>query len=71
MKLRPAVEISYLTKSEQEYVFEAMEYNEVFPSHPQARELKKLSMDGKLTDDEIDRIMSEKNQIKKKILSLV
>lgn len=59
MKLRPAVEISYLTKSEQEYVFEAMEYNEVFPSHPQARELKKLSAEGKLTDDEIDRIMSE------------
>ena len=59
MKLRPAVEISYLTKSEQEYVFEAMEYNEVFPSHPQARELKKLSTEGKLTDDEIDRIISE------------
>lgn len=59
MKLRPAVEISYLTKSEQEYVFETMEYNEVFPSHPQARELKKLSTEGKLTDDEIDRIMSE------------
>lgn len=59
MKLRPAVEISYLTKSEQEYVFEVMEYNEVFPSHPQARELKKLSIDGNLTDDEIDRIISE------------
>ena len=59
MKLRPAVEISYLTKSEQEYVFEVMEYNEVFPSHPQARELKKLSADGKLTDDDIDRILSE------------
>lgn len=59
MKLRPAVEISYLTKSEQEYVFEVMEYNEVFPSHPQARKLKKLSADGKLTDDDIDRILSE------------
>lgn len=59
MKLRPAVEISYLTKSEQEYVFEVMEYNEVFPSHPQARELKKLSADGKLTDDDIDRILPE------------
>ena len=69
MKLRPAVEISYLTKSEQEYVFEVMEYNEVFPSHPQARELKKLSADGNLTDDDIDRILSEekpnqKEQIK-------
>ncbi len=59
MKLRPAVEISYLTKSEQEYVFEVMEYNEVFPSHPQARKLKKLSADGNLTDDDIDRILSE------------
>ena len=58
MKLRPAVEISYLKKEEQEYLLESIEYTEVFPSHPQARELKRLSQENKLTEDEIDRIMS-------------
>lgn len=59
MKLRPAVEISYLTKSEQEYLYEAMDYNAVFPSHPQARELKRLSLEKKLDENEIDRIISQ------------
>lgn len=65
MKLRPAVEISYLKHDEQEYLFESIEYTLVFPSHPQAREMKKLSLDGKLSEDEIDRIMSAEkpNQI--------
>ena len=58
MKLRPAVEISYLKKEEQEYLLESIEYTEVFQSHPQARELKRLSQENKLTEDEIDRIMS-------------
>ena len=58
MKLRPAVEISYLKKDEQDYLLESIEYNEAFPSHPQAREMKRLSMENNLTEDEIDRIMS-------------
>lgn len=72
MKLRPAVEISYLKNEEQEYLFESIEYTEVFPSHPQAREMKKLSLEGNLSEDEIDRIMSvekpnQKEQIKFKV----
>lgn len=72
MKLRPAVEISYLKKEEQEYLFESIEYTEVFPSHPQAREMKKLSLENNLSEDEIDRIMSvekpnQKEQIKFKV----
>lgn len=65
MKLRPAVEISYLKNEEQEYLFESIEYTEIFPSHPQAREMKRLSQEGKLSEDEIDRIMSAEkpNQI--------
>lgn len=58
MKLRPAVEISYLKPEEQEYLFECMEYNEAFPSHPQAREMKKLSMEGGLSEDDIERIIA-------------
>ena len=72
MKLRPAVEISYLKKEEQEYLFESIEYTEVFPSHPQAREMKKLSLENNLSEDEIDIIMSvekpnQKEQIKFKV----
>ena len=70
MKLRPAVEISYLTKSEQEYVFEVMEGNEVFPSHPQARKLKQLSTEGNLTDDDIDRILSEEKPNQKENIKI-
>ena len=61
MKLRPAVEISYLKSEEQEYLLESIEYTEIFPSHPQAREMKKLSLEGNLSEDEIDRIMSTEN----------
>jgi ParB family chromosome partitioning protein len=72
MKLRPAVEISYLKKEEQDYLFETIEYTDAFPSHPQARELRRLSQENKLTEDEIDRIMSiekpnQKEQIKFKV----
>ena len=63
MKLRPAVEISYLKKEN------------VFPSHPQARQMRKLSSENKLTTDEIDRIMSieksnQKEQLKFKVDSV-
>lgn len=67
MKLRPAVEISYLTKEEQQQVFDAIEYTDAFPSHPQAIKMKKLSEKGKLTMDEIDNILEQEkpNQIPK------
>lgn len=67
MKLRPAVEISYLKKEQQEYLLETIEYMQAFPSHPQAIKMKKLNDEGKLTESEIDDIMSEEkaNQIPK------
>lgn len=72
MKLRPAVEISYLKKEKQEYLYETIKYTDVFPSHPQARQMRKLSSENKLTTDEIDRIMSieksnQKEQLKFKV----
>ena len=75
MKLRPAVEISYLKKEKQEYLYETIKYTEVFPSHPQARQMRKLSIEDKLTTDEIDRIMSieksnQKEQLKFKVDSV-
>lgn len=67
MKLRPAVELSYLKKEEQQEVFDAIEYTDAFPSHPQAIKMRKLSESGKLTMEEIDNILDEEkpNQIPK------
>lgn len=67
MKLRPAVELSYLTKEEQQQVFDAIEYTDAFPSHPQAIKMKKLSENGNLTMEEIDDILEQEkpNQIPK------
>ena len=67
MKLRPAVELSYLKEEEQQEVFDAIEYTDAFPSHPQAIKMRKLSESGKLTMEEIDNILDEEkpNQIPK------
>lgn len=57
--LRPAVEISYLTKEEQKMLCDAIEYCDATPSHAQTVKLRKFSQDGKLTDAVIDSIMEE------------
>ena len=63
--LRPAVEISYLTRNEQLMLLDNIKFMEVTPSHAQAIRMHKLSKDGKLNSDLIDEIMSEEkpNQI--------
>ena len=45
-----AVEISYLDKSEQRVLLDAMELNDCTPSHAQSIRLKKLSQQGALDD---------------------
>ena len=57
----PAVEISYLTEEEQYALLDCIEYNDATPSHAQAIILKKLSQEGKLDEDKIDDILSQKN----------
>ena len=67
MALRPAVELSYLTKEEQKILVDAIDVNQATPSHAQAIRLRKLSSEKKLTEDLIYEIMSEEksNQIQK------
>lgn len=55
----PAVEISYLDKSEQRVLLDTMELNDCTPSHAQSIRLKKLSQDGLLDDQMIYAVMSE------------
>ena len=60
--LTPAVEISYLTKEEQEILFMTIDCEMATPSLSQAQRMKQISREGKLTDDMILQIMSEKKK---------
>ena len=64
---RPAVEISYLSKDEQEMLFNSIEYSDATPSHAQAIKLRKESELNGLTEEFIENLMSEEkpNQITK------
>lgn len=55
----PAVEISYLDKSEQRVLLDAMDQNDCTPSHAQSIRLKKLSQEGALQDQTIYDILAE------------
>jgi len=55
----PAVEISYLERSEQQVLLDAMEQNNCTPSHAQAIRLKKLSQEGVLSDQTIYETLAE------------
>ena len=57
--LTPAVELSYLTKQEQQDLLETMESEDCTPSLSQAVQLKKLSQSGELTMDKIFEILRE------------
>lgn len=56
---RPAVELSYLPKKEQELLLLAMESEQSTPSLSQAQRLKALSADGKLTEESLMEVMRE------------
>ena len=57
--LTPAVELSYLTKQEQQDLLETMESEDCTPSLSQAVQMKKLSQSGELNMDKIFEILRE------------
>ena len=63
--LRPAVELSYLTETEQRALLETMSVEDCTPSHAQAIKLRDFSEKGKLNPDVILSIMQEEkpNQV--------
>ena len=65
--LRPAVEISFLNVSYQQYLLDVMQQNDCTPSHAQTLKMHKLDKEGALTTDVIDNIMAEEkpNQVEK------
>ena len=62
LAFNPAVEISYLSKDEQKGVLDAMAYSQNTPSLSQAQRLKKLSREGKCTQDAMYKVMSEEKK---------
>ena len=71
IKLRPAVELSYLDTDFQYDVWEEIDYNLAMPSHEQAIRMRKMYQEGVLTTKEIQSVMREEkpNQHKKIVLS--
>lgn len=60
--LGPAVELSFLSPAEQNQVLDAMEYSQNTPSLSQAQQLKKLSKEGKCSQEAMYAIMSEEKK---------
>lgn len=57
--MRPAVELSYLSKTEQEVLLDTMQLEDCTPSHAQAIKMRKFSGQGKLNDEVVLSIMTE------------
>ena len=57
--MRPAVELSYLSKTEQEVLLDTMQLEDCTPSHAQAIKMRKFSEEGRLNEDVILSILSE------------
>ena len=57
--MTPAVELSYLTPSEQSLLIETINSEQSTPSLSQAQRMKKMSQEGTLNDDSILAVMTE------------
>ena len=68
--LTPAVELSFLKKSEQENLFATMESEEATPSLSQAQRMKTLSQSGRLDMDMIFSIMTEEKGNQKETVKI-
>ena len=70
IKMRPAVELSYLNEDCQRDVVDEIDLNDATPSHDQTIRMRKFFDDGKLTTEAIQAIMSEEkpNQKEKIVL---
>lgn len=65
----PAVELSYLTLDEQQYVVDSINDNQRTPSLAQCQEFKRLSHDGELTFDFVNDTLAEEKPNQREKLS--
>lgn len=59
IKLRPAVELSYLDEESQRDVVDRIDETEAFPSHAQAIRLRKAYEEGEINYDTVMKVMAE------------
>lgn len=71
IKMRPAVELSYLDEGSQRAVVDEIDLNQCTPSHAQTIRMRQFFTDGKLTPEVVSAIMGEEkpNQREKIVLS--
>ena len=67
MKMLPAYELSFLDEESQRDIVDNIDETETFPSHAQARRMRKAFEEGKLDYDSVTEIMNElkPNQVEK------
>lgn len=67
MKMLPAYELSFLNEEAQRDIVDRIDETEIFPSHAQARRMRKAFEEGKLDYDSVTEIMAEvkPNQVEK------
>lgn len=63
MGIKPAVELSYLTKEEQQLVYETIKYNDATPSHAQTIKIRELSKNKQISFDVLEELMSQNKGI--------
>ena len=63
MGIKPAVELSYLTKEEQQLVYETIKYNDATPSHAQTIKIRELSKNKQINFDVLEELMSQNKGI--------
>jgi ParB family chromosome partitioning protein len=59
MGIRPAVELSYLNKDEQQLVYSEMTYDDLSPTHAQAIKIRKLSETKRLNAEILEDILMQ------------
>ena len=64
LALRPAVELSYLTRKHQQTLVEVIESEETVPSQKQAVQIRKLSEEGNFLKVKIQSILNESEIIR-------
>ena len=68
--LRPAVELSYIPRLKQGHIWECMEIEQCTPSHTQAKRMRRMAEEGKLTQEVIEAIMLEEKPNQKERIVL-
>ena len=70
IKMRPAVELSFLDEDSQRDVVDEIDMNDATPSHDQTIRMRKFFEEGKLTTEVIQAIMSEEKPNQKEKITL-